>query len=105
MIGPRINAGGRIGDAALGARLLSLKDPLEARRIAEELDRLNRDRQTLESGTLEEAEAQALASLGFDEVGAVVTVAAEGWHPGVVGLVASRLKDKFRRPALCDCFF
>jgi len=99
LIGPRINAGGRIGDAALGARLLSLADPIEARRIAEELDRLNRDRQEMERGTLEEAEAEALASIGLDESGAVVVAAAEGWHPGIVGLVASRLKDKFRRPA------
>jgi single-stranded-DNA-specific exonuclease len=105
LVGPRLNAGGRIGDAALGARLLSLKDPTEARGIAEELDRLNRDRQTLEKGMLEEAEAQALANLRVDQVGAVVTVAAEGWHPGVVGLVASRLKDKFQRPAFAIAFF
>jgi single-stranded-DNA-specific exonuclease len=99
MIGPRINAGGRIGDAALGARLLSIAEPAEARRIAEELDRLNRERQTLESETLEAAEAQALFSIGPNDPGAVVVVASDGWHPGVVGLVASRLKDKFRRPA------
>jgi len=105
LIGPRINAGGRIGDAALGARLLSLKDPIEARRIAEDLDRLNRERQAMERETLEEAEAQALASLGLDDGGAVVVVAAENWHPGVVGLVASRLKDKFRRPAFAIAFF
>ncbi len=99
LIGPRINAGGRIGDAALGARLLSLADPIEARRIAEELDRLNRERQEMERATLDEAEGEALASVGLDDSGSVVLAAAEGWHPGVVGLVASRLKDKFRRPA------
>ncbi|WP_036261502.1 single-stranded-DNA-specific exonuclease RecJ [Methylocapsa aurea] len=104
LIGPRINAGGRIGDAALGARLLSLADPVEARRIAEELDRLNRERQELERATLEDAEAQALASLGLDDIGAAVVAAADGWHPGVVGLVASRLKDKFRRPAFAIAF-
>lgn len=104
LIGPRINAGGRIGDAALGARLLSIADPIEARRIAEELDRLNRERQVIEGGTLEEAEAQALAGLGADDVGAAVVVASDDWHAGVVGLVASRLKDKFRRPAFAIAF-
>lgn len=105
LIGPRINAGGRIGDAALGARLLSLADPIEAKRVAEELNRLNRDRQELERATLDMAEAQALASLGLDDDGAVIVVAADDWHPGVVGLVASRLKDKFRRPAFAIAFF
>ncbi|VTZ49236.1 Single-stranded-DNA-specific exonuclease RecJ [Methylocella tundrae] len=104
LIGPRINAGGRIGDAALGARLLSIADPADARRIAEELDRLNRERQVLEGGTVEEAEAQALARLGADDVGAAILVASDDWHPGVVGLVASRLKDKFRRPAFAIAF-
>jgi single-stranded-DNA-specific exonuclease len=99
LIGPRINAGGRIGDAALGARLLSIADAGEAMRIAGELDRLNRERQALESETLDEAEAQAQASLGDADAAATVVVASEGWHPGVVGLVASRLKDKFQRPA------
>ena len=99
LIGPRINAGGRIGDAALGARLLSIADPVEARRIAEELDRLNRERQVLEGGALEEAEAQALLSMGPDDAGATVIVGSDDWHPGVVGLVASRLKDRFKRPA------
>ncbi len=103
LIGPRINAGGRIGDAALGARLLSLADPAEAKRIAAELDRLNRERQVLENGTLEEAEAQALSGAGQDG-GSAVVVAADGWHPGVVGLVASRLKDKFGRPAFAITF-
>jgi single-stranded-DNA-specific exonuclease len=99
LVGPRINAGGRIGDAALGSRLLSLEDPVEANRIAQELDRLNRERQELERATLEEAEAQALVLLASDAGKAGLVVADAGWHPGVVGLVASRLKDKFRRPA------
>ena len=99
LIGPRINAGGRIGDAALGARLLSVADPGEARRIAGQLDRLNRERQLLESGALEEAEAQALVTVRPDDVEATIIVASDGWHPGVVGLVASRLKDRFQRPA------
>ncbi|HEV2571993.1 single-stranded-DNA-specific exonuclease RecJ [Methylocella sp. CPCC 101449] len=100
MIGPRINAGGRIGDASLGARLLSLDDEAEAVRIAAELDRLNKERQVLEMAAVAEAEAEALASLGLDEEGAAVVVAAsQGWHPGIVGLVAARLKERFGRPA------
>ena len=99
LVGPRINAGGRIGDAALGARLLTATDPAEADKIAAELDRLNRERQRIEAAVLVEAEAQALAALGLEERGACVIVASEGWPPGVVGLVASRLKDRFGRPA------
>lgn len=104
LIGPRINAGGRIGDAALGAKLLTLKDAAEARRIAETLDRLNRERQALESATLEEALAEALVLGAEHEVGAAIIVAGEGWHPGVVGLIASRLKERFRKPAFAIAF-
>jgi single-stranded-DNA-specific exonuclease len=99
LLGPRINAGGRIGRADLGVSLLLEADPVEAARIAAELDRLNRDRQAIEQATLAQAEAEALAALGMEEKGAVVVTAAEGWHPGVVGLVAARLKEKFARPA------
>jgi single-stranded-DNA-specific exonuclease len=99
MLGPRINAGGRIGRADLGARLLMENDPIEAAKIAAELDRLNRERQAIEQETLAQAEAEAMAALGIEEKGAVVVTAAEGWHPGVVGLVAARLKEKFGRPA------
>ncbi len=104
LLGPRINAGGRIGDAALGARLLLVQDETEANQIAAELDRLNRERQTIEAATLELAEAEALASLGLEEKGAVVVTASDGWHPGIVGLVAARLKEKFRRPAFAIAF-
>jgi single-stranded-DNA-specific exonuclease len=104
VIGPRINAGGRIGDAALGAKLLTLTDDGEARRIAEELDRLNRERQVLEAATLESAEAEALGLLGLEEKGAAIVTGSPGWHPGIVGLVASRLKEKFRRPAFAIAF-
>ena len=90
MIGPRINAGGRIGDAALGARLLMTGDEIEARAIAAELDRLNRARQQIEIAALAEAEAEALLSLGLEERGAAVVVAGENWPPGVVGLVWRR---------------
>ena len=99
MLGPRINAGGRIGRADLGARLLLESDPSEAGRIAAELDRLNRERQVIEQGMLAEAEAEAMAALGLEEKGAVVVTAAANWHPGVVGLIAARLKEKFNRPA------
>jgi single-stranded-DNA-specific exonuclease len=99
LLGPRINAGGRIGDATLGARLLVTDDAEEGAKIAAELDRLNRERQTVEQATLAEAEAEALAALGIEERGAVVLASKEGWHPGVVGLVAARLKERFGRPA------
>ena len=99
LLGPRINAGGRIGRADLGVRLLLEEDPIEAARIAAELDRLNRERQAIEIETVAQAEAEAMAALGLEDKGAVVVTAAEGWHPGVVGLVAARLKEKFGRPA------
>jgi single-stranded-DNA-specific exonuclease len=104
MIGPRINAGGRIGDAALGARLLLEQDPTEADRVAVELDRLNGERQVIERAAVEEALGEAWASLGEGDQGAIVVTARDGWHPGVVGLVASRLKDRFRRPAFAIAF-
>jgi len=99
LLGPRINAGGRIGRADLGAQLLMTDDPTEAARIAAELDRLNRERQTIEQAMLAEAEAEAMAALGLEEKGAVVVTAAANWHPGVVGLIAARLKERFNRPA------
>ena len=99
LLGPRINAGGRIGRADLGARLLMESDPVEAARIAAELDRLNTERQGIEQQTLAQAEAEAMAALGLEEKGAVVVTAAEGWHPGVVGLVAARLKERYSRPS------
>ena len=99
LLGPRINAGGRIGRADLGVRLLIEDDPDAAAKIAAELDRLNRERQAIELDTVAQAEAEAMAALGMEEKGAVIVTAAEGWHPGIVGLVAARLKEKFGRPA------
>jgi single-stranded-DNA-specific exonuclease len=99
LLGPRINAGGRIGDAALGAKLLLLSDELEAAAIAAELDRLNGERQILEKQMLQEALAEAYKQLGPAEQGAVVLTAGEDWLPGIVGLVAARLKELFGRPA------
>ena len=99
LLGPRINAGGRIGRATLGVDLLLQEDPTECARLAAELDRLNRERQAIEVATVAQAEAEAMAALGAEDKGAVVVTAAEGWHPGVVGLVAARLKERFGRPA------
>jgi single-stranded-DNA-specific exonuclease len=99
MLGPRINAGGRIGRADLGVRLLLEGDVSEAARIAAELDRLNSERRIIEQAAEAQAEAEALASLGLEDKGSVIVTASEGWHPGVVGLVAARLKEKFARPA------
>ncbi len=104
LIGPRINAGGRIGDAALGARLLTLDDTSEAETIAAKLDELNRDRQLMEAAMLQEAEGEALAEYGNGDGASVIITARENWHPGIVGLIASRLKDKFRRPAFAIAF-
>src|ERR1700742_667981 len=99
MLGPRINAGGRIGRADLGVRLLLEGDISEAARVAAGLDHLNTERRVIEQMAEAQAEAEALASLGLEDKGAVIVTASEGWHPGVVGLVASRLKEKFARPA------
>lgn len=93
VLGPRINAGGRIGQSGLGARLLTTLDPVEAEHIAAELDRLNRERRDLEGAALLEASALV-------DDGAAVIVVAGPWHPGVVGLVAARLKERYRRPAV-----
>lgn len=97
LLGPRVNAGGRIGKADLGARLLATDDPHEAAAIAEKLDRLNEERRATEATVLAEATAQVEAR---DTEGPLVWAAGEGWHPGVVGIVASRLKEAFNRPAL-----
>ncbi|MGA8077384.1 MAG: DHH family phosphoesterase, partial [Xanthobacteraceae bacterium] len=80
LLGPRINAGGRIGRADLGVRLLIETDPIEAAKIAAELDRLNQERQIIEQAMLAQAEAEAMAALGIEDKGAVVVTAAEGWH-------------------------
>lgn len=104
LIGPRINAGGRIGDAALGSRLLTIDDPSGAEVIAAKLDELNRERQAMEAVMLAEAEAEALAEYGDGSGVGVIVTARQNWHPGIVGLLASRLKDRFRRPAFAIAF-
>ncbi len=99
LLGPRINAGGRIGEATLGARLLTTTDPVEAGRIAALLDRLNEERRAIEMAAVAEAVAEADAEIGAGEGPPVLVAGREGWHPGVVGLVAARLKERFDRPA------
>jgi single-stranded-DNA-specific exonuclease len=95
-LGPRINAGGRVGKSDLGVRLLTCTDPEEARAIAIELDRLNEERRAIEMTVCEQAEEQAARLNGA----AVVTVMSTGWHQGVIGIVAGRLKERFGRPAI-----
>jgi single-stranded-DNA-specific exonuclease len=104
VLGPRINAGGRIGDAALGARLLVSDDAAECERIAAELDRLNQERQQMEAAMVEEAVAEAEAEIGNGEGPSVIITAGQRWHPGVVGLIAARLKERFQRPAIAIAF-
>ncbi len=97
LLGPRVNAGGRIGKADLGARLLATTDPREAQSMAERLDELNTERREIEAQVRDMALEQAEAR-GTDAP--LVWAAGEGWHPGVVGIVASRLKDATNRPAI-----
>jgi len=97
VFGPRVNAGGRVGKADLGARCLSSRDADEARAMAERLDQLNSERREIESAVRDAALAQA-EERGLD--GPLVWAAGEGWHPGVVGIVAARLKEATNRPAV-----
>ena len=95
-LGPRINAGGRVGKSDLGVRLLTTADPEEAHSLAAELDRLNEERRAIEMLVCEQAEAQAAGQADS----AVITVMSGGWHQGVIGIVAGRLKERFGRPAI-----
>ncbi len=99
MLGPRLNAAGRIGHADDALTLLMATDRGEAVNIVRSLDDMNRRRQATEMRAVEEAVVQAELALGKAEKAAIIVVAAEGWHPGVVGLVAARLKERFRLPA------
>jgi single-stranded-DNA-specific exonuclease len=98
LIGPRINAGGRIGDAALGTRLLALDDEHQSMVIAAQLDELNGERQRIEVEAVEQACATAEAEIGSGEGPPILVLASADWHPGVVGLVAARLRERFDRP-------
>jgi single-stranded-DNA-specific exonuclease len=97
VLGPRVNAGGRIGRADLGARLLATEDPAEAQVLAQRLEELNAERREIEARVRDAALAQAEAR-GLDAP--LVWAAGEGWHPGVVGIVAARLKEAANRPAV-----
>ena len=104
LLGPRINAGGRIGDAALGSRLLTLRSEGEARDIAGELELLNAERQAMEREMLAEAEQEIHAEIGTGEGPPILVVGRTTWHPGIVGLIAARLKERFGRPAFAISF-
>ncbi len=95
-LGPRINAGGRVGEATLGVRLLTTEDPDEARAIAAQLSQLNEERRAIEFAVQEAAEAL----LDAQHNRAVITLAGRGWHPGVIGIVAGRIKEKAGKPAI-----
>lgn len=95
-LGPRINAGGRVGEATLGVRLLTTEDPDEARAIAAQLSQLNEERRAIEFAVQEAAEAQ----LDAQHNRAVLVLSGRGWHPGVIGIVAGRIKEKTGKPAL-----
>ena len=95
-LGPRINAGGRVGESTLGVRLLTTQDPEEAREIAAQLSALNEERRAIEAEVQEAAEEQLAAQHNR----AVHLVAGEGWHPGVIGIVAGRIKEKTGKPSL-----
>ncbi|MEZ5926480.1 MAG: single-stranded-DNA-specific exonuclease RecJ [Hyphomicrobiaceae bacterium] len=99
VLGPRINAGGRIGNAALGAELLSIDDDAEAARIAVLLDKLNKERKAMESTILEQALAAAELEIADNPALPMLITGSKDWHKGLVGLVASRLTDRFQRPA------
>ncbi|MCW1381758.1 single-stranded-DNA-specific exonuclease RecJ [Novosphingobium sp. KCTC 2891] len=95
-LGPRINAAGRVGDSSLGVRLLTTEDPDEARTISARLSELNDERRAIEQAVQEAAEAQVDAQHNR----AVIVVSGEGWHPGVIGIVAGRIKEKTGKPTL-----
>ena len=98
ILGPRMNAGGRVGQSDLGAQLLATDDPGEAARLAEQLDGLNAERRRIERDVLDQALAQIEATAA--EARGLVMAVAEGWHPGVIGIVASRLKERTNLPSL-----
>jgi single-stranded-DNA-specific exonuclease len=99
LIGPRINAGGRIGNAALGTELLTVDNEHHALAIAARLDELNAERQRIEVEAVEEAAAVAEMEIGAGEGPPVLVLASANWHPGVAGLIAARLRERFERPA------
>jgi single-stranded-DNA-specific exonuclease len=104
LLGPRINAGGRIGESHLGARLLTVSDEAEAEALALRLHLLNEERQAIERDMLAQAEIEVAAEIGAGEGPPILVTARADWHPGIVGLVAARLKERFTRPAFAIAF-
>lgn len=104
MIGPSINAGGRIGESNLGSRLLISDDSQELEMLAMKLDVLNQNRRLMESAMLEQAEAKVLTQCDDIQQASVIVVEGDRWHPGIVGLLAARLKEKFGRPSFAISF-
>lgn len=100
VLGPRLNAGGRVGDPWLAAKLLATDDRQEALELAERLHALNDERKAVESAILEQAVVEAQKQIDADPECGVLIAAGEGWHPGVIGIVAGRLKDRFHLPAI-----
>lgn len=99
LLGPRVNAGGRVGKSDLGVRLLSLATEAEAEKLSQQLNALNEERKTIEQFALDEA----FAAIGHEE-SACVLAQSDTWHPGVIGLIASRLKDRYNRPSFVTSF-
>ena len=99
LLGPRLNAAGRIGNALLAFRLLTTKERGEANQIAQQLEALNRERQAIEIAVVDQAMMQAEAAMGQEGRASVLVVTRQGWHPGVVGLAAARLKERFQLPS------
>ncbi|MCB1378433.1 MAG: single-stranded-DNA-specific exonuclease RecJ [Alphaproteobacteria bacterium] len=100
LLGPRLNAAGRIGDAAMALELLTTRERGRAAVLAQELERLNRERQDIELAVVDQAMIQAEQMLGGTQRQPVLVVARKGWHPGVVGLAAARLKERYNLPAI-----
>ena len=100
VLGPRLNAGGRVGDSSLAVRLLSTADPNEAAQIAEELEVLNAERRAIEGNVLDEAITRVENGEAGPLDGPLLMLGAPGWHPGIIGIVAGRLKDRFHKPCI-----
>ena len=100
VLGPRLNAGGRVGDSSLAVRLLSTTDPYEAALIAEELEILNAERRAIEGNVLDEAITRVENGEAGPLDGPLLMLGAPGWHPGIIGIVAGRLKDRFHKPCI-----
>lgn len=100
VFGPRLNAGGRIGDSSLTVRLLTTNDEAEAHNLSLQLETLNAERRAIEAGIIEEAIMQIESGKAGDKNNAVLLLGAKGWHPGILGIVAGRMKERYNRPCI-----